>query len=334
MAAGHAVLVIFVAFAVGMLLNADTMMRTAENLPLGSSKRSISVSVMRPIKWVSDHLGITEPRTLLDRALGKRQKQVKDPFSAFRNPSATPPTVPHPGTTTKATAPNPPTEFVTRFHPSTQRPLRVYAAGDSLSFEYGLAMGRLAAADPTIEMEGSIDYHVATGLSRPDFFNWPLQLDAQMKARKPDVVVYMVGSNDDQSLASPDGHTYAPYTPGWKYEYSRRAAAVMDQVIHSGRTIIWIGCPIIKNAARSHGYQLINALVRTQADARRDAYFVDPYPMFQDKHGNFEQYLPDAAGHLVKMRADDGIHLERAGGDLLANATAHLLKRIYPPVAK
>src|SRR5689334_1543095 len=97
MPAGHAVLVILIAFVVGTLLNADAMMHTAETLPLGSTKRSVSVAVMRPIKWTADHLAITEPRRLIDEALGKQQHTVKDPFSGIANGTA-PPTVPHPTT--------------------------------------------------------------------------------------------------------------------------------------------------------------------------------------------------------------------------------------------
>jgi hypothetical protein len=326
MPAGHAVLVIVLAFAIGTLLNADSIMRTAENLPLGSTKRSVAVGVMRPVRWVSDHLQITQPRNALDDALGKRTKKVADPFSAFTTSTTV---KGKPGVTTTTAGPRPSAK---RFHPSSKRPLRVYVAGDSLSFEYGLAMGRLAADDRELEMEGAIDYHVASGLARPDFFDWPAQLDAQMKARQPDVVVFMVGSNDDQSLASPDGHTYRDFTDPWRFEYSRRAAAVMDQVAATGRVIVWIGVPIVHDPNRSAGYRLMNQLVKTQADARHNAYFLDSYKLFEDKQHHYQQYLPNPSGQLVKMRANDGIHLERAGGDVLAGATLRLLDRIFRPV--
>jgi hypothetical protein len=337
MAAGHAIVVIAIAFAIGSLLNADSLMHTAEGLPLGSTKRSVAVGVMRPVRWVADHLQITQPRDTLDTALGKATKTASDPFGKFASPATTTTTAPprsqttRPGSPTTTTKPPRAAQHAPRFAPSAKRPLRIYVAGDSLSFEYGLAMGRLASDDPQLEMEGAVDYHVKTGLARPDVFNWPAQIDAQMHARKPDVVVFMVGSNDDQSLQAPDGHTYPDFSEPWKVEYSRRVAAVMDQVAASGRVIVWVGVPAIRDPGRSAGYRLINRLVKTQADARRDAYFIDPYPLFVDGAGNYQQYLPDDAGHLVKMRADDGIHFERAGGDRLAHATSRLLDHTYPP---
>src|SRR5690242_506781 len=209
MPAGHAILVVFIAFAFGTLLNANKMMHTAESLPLGSTKRAIAVGVMHPVQWVSNHLGITEPHTVLDHALGKSTKHVADPFSVFTG-TTTPVTTAPSGsaahsptskhgrggtaTTTKKSARHTtPSTIVARFHPSAKRPLRIYVAGDSLSAEYGYAMARLAASDPNIEMVGSVDYHVATGLARPDFFNWPQELDSQIKARKPDVVIFLAG---------------------------------------------------------------------------------------------------------------------------------------------
>jgi len=339
MAAGHVVLVMFIAFAVGTLLNADKLMHTAEALPLGTTKRAVAVGLMSPVHWVADHLGITEPHRLMEQALGKSTKHVKDPFSEFTAPTTTAPpakvgaksSTPTHGTTTRTTAKHVQPAGVRRFHPTAKRPLRIYVAGDSLSFEYGLAMGRLAASDPDLEMEGSVDYHVATGLARPDVFNWPQELQAQVKARKPDVVVFMVGSNDDQALQQPNGKTYRPFELGWSYEYSRRAAAVMDQLNHDGVFVVWVGIPVIRNPQRSQGYQLMDSLVNTQAAVRPNVRFINPFKMFADKNGNFQQYLPDPSGTLQKMRADDGIHFERAGGDLLANVTLQLLNKLYPP---
>jgi hypothetical protein len=332
MPAGHAVLVLLVAFGVASFLNADALMRTAEGLPLGSAKRSVAVGVMRPVRWIADTFQITQPRSTLDRALGKDTEEVDDPFSEFTDPTR-PGETTTPGqsgaTTTTAKPGARPT--VPRFRPTAERPLRAYVAGDSLAFEYGLAMGRLAASDPELEMLGAVDYHVASGLARPDFFNWPAQLDGQMKERDPDVVVFMVGSNDDQPLASPDGHTYREFSEPWKFEYSRRAGAVMDQVIASGRVIVWVGVPITSDAPRSAGYELMNQLVKTQVDARPDAYYVDSYRLFRDRRGKFQQFLPDETGTLQKMRANDGVHFERAGGDRLARATRRSLDRIFRP---
>jgi hypothetical protein len=335
MAAGHVVLVMFIALGVATLLNADKLMRTADALPLGTTKRAVAVALMSPVHWFADHLGITEPHRLMEDALGKSTKHVKDPFSEFTAPTTTATAIgtrsPTRARTTPRTTAKAKPLLIRRFHPTAKRPLRIYVAGDSLSFEYGLAMGRLAASHPYLQMEGSVDYHVATGLARPDVFNWPQELQTQVQARKPDVVVFMVGSNDDQAMQQPNGKTYRPFELGWSYEYSRRAAAVMDQLNHDGVFVVWVGIPIIRNPQRSQGYLLMDSLVNTQASVRPNVRFINPFRMFADQNGNFQQYLPDPSGTLQKMRADDGIHFERSGGDLLANVTLQLLAKLYPP---
>ena len=61
----------------------------------------------------------------------------------------------------------------------------------------------------------------------------------------PQIVVLMLGSNDNQPLVAPDGHTYTFATPGWKQEYHRRVGAVMDQLIAKGRWVVYVGVPIL-----------------------------------------------------------------------------------------
>jgi hypothetical protein len=321
MAAGHALVTIVVAFAVGTTLNADAMMRTAEGLPLGSTRRAIAVGVMRPVRAVADMIQVTRPRERLDTALGKVPTDVDDPVDAFPTTTSTRAAV-GPTTTTAAR-----TE---RRQPSEDAPLRVYIAGDSLAFAYGTAMGRLAANHPLVETVGEVDYHVATGLARPDKLAWPTRLAEEMEARDPDVVVLMLGSNDDQAVTSPDGATHGFGTAGWQEEYRRRVASVMDQVIATGRDVVYVGVPIFKNTARNPRYELINRIISQEARRRGPALYVNAYRLLQDDAGRYAQYLPDGGGGLVKIRANDGIHLERAGGDRLADRTLEVLRRLYP----
>ena len=62
--------------------------------------------------------------------------------------------------------------------------------------------------------DGTVDFKVSSGLARPDYFNWPAELAHQVAALNPQIVVLMLGSNDNQPLLAPDGHTYAFATAG------------------------------------------------------------------------------------------------------------------------
>ena len=52
------------------------------------------------------------------------------------------------------------------------------------------------------------------------------------------------------------------------------------------------------------------------------------YSLLSDDDGGYAPYFPDAGGRLVKVRADDGVHVERAGGDLVAKEVVRRLRPI------
>ena len=51
--------------------------------------------------------------------------------------------------------------------------------------------------------------------------------------------------------------------------------------------------------------------------------------MFAGDDGGYAQYLPDGSGRLDKVRADDGVHFERAGGDMIARVVLKELNREF-----
>ena len=52
------------------------------------------------------------------------------------------------------------------------------------------------------------------------------------------------------------------------------------------------------------------------------------YSLLADDDGDYAPYLPTEGGRLEKVRADDGVHLERAGGDIVAHQVVRELRRI------
>jgi len=51
----------------------------------------------------------------------------------------------------------------------------------------------------------TLDYKVSSGLSRPDFFDWPKYFAQQIPKVNPDIVVVTFGGNDTQGLSTADG---------------------------------------------------------------------------------------------------------------------------------
>jgi hypothetical protein len=329
MPAGHAILAMLVAFSLGTLFNADTMLQTAQTQKLGSKRHSLGVAIMRPIHAISDFLHLDRPRQRLDEALGHgpppkpKQTSSTDPFAI---PSTTSPRGP---TTTGKTSAHYQTLTVSRAHPAT-----IFVAGDSLSFEFGTSLYRIASSEHVYRAagDGTVDFKVSSGLARPDYFNWPAELAHQVAALNPQIVVLMLGSNDNQPLLAPDKHTYAFATPGWKAEYHRRVGAVMDQLIARNRWVVYVGVPIL--ATRNDQWPIINTVIQEEAAKRPRAVYVDSFTLFQDPNGKYTQYLPNAAGQLVQVRTPDGIHFQRAGGDLLARKTLDVMEHTIVRVVR
>jgi hypothetical protein len=94
--------------------------------------------------------------------------------------------------------------------------------------------------------------------------------------------------------------------------------------------VVWIGLPISRDADQTHRYDVINAIVQTEAAERKGRVaYLDTYFFFAGEDGGYAQYVEDATGKLVKMRADDGVHFERAAGDLIAEKVLDLLGERY-----
>jgi hypothetical protein len=150
-----------------------------------------------------------------------------------------------------------------------------------------------------------------------------------MRTQKPGAVVLMFGGNDDHGFMTgvPDGLTIGSFGSGsWKREYRRRVRGIMETVTRSGAHLVWIGLPISRDAEQTRRYDTINAIVQSEAAKRPGRVtYLDTYFFFAGPDGGYAQYVTDATGRLVRMRADDGVHFERAAGDRIAQEVLRIL---------
>ena len=112
-------------------------------------------------------------------------------------------------------------------------------------------------------VSAALDGRVSTGLTRPDYFNWPAELHADLKAQDPQVVVIMIGANDAQDFLGPPD---VPYTsPQWNTLYAQRVAQFMQIAESGGATVIWVGMPPMQNPGLNAQMSDVNAVVQQQA---------------------------------------------------------------------
>ena len=329
--AGHALVIAVVALAVGCLLNAPGLHKSAYNQPAGW-KRDTALAVTGPLADVSHALFLDRPRKLLQSALGRRDEDRIDTTITF---SPAPVVTPAPGVAKPAQAPaEKPRPAPRRAAYSPARPLRIWVAGDSLVITPGWAIIRAAGRARAIRAVGSgPDGRVATGLERPDVFNWFTHIRTQIRKLRPKAVVLDFGGNDDHGYMTglPKGVTIGDFgSASWTAEYRRRVAGLMDTIGRAGVFVVWIGLPITRDAAQTQRFDTINAIVSTEARKRpQRVAFIDTYGTFAGDNGGFAQYVTDDKGDQILVRAPDGVHFERAGGDIIARMVLHALNQQF-----
>jgi hypothetical protein len=313
MSAGHVLVVTVVALGLGSLLNAQGLRKGAE--VQDGWRRDVGVALTRPLVAVSSALQLDEPRATLKRALGRGDDDRLRTGVSF----AAPATRPEP---THAPASKP------IFTP--RRKLRLWVAGDSLVVTPGESIVRTLEQTGAVRAVAPVEGRVATGLERPELYDWYERIRKELRKRQPNAVVVSVGANDDHDYMSglPAGVSIGDFgSETWIAEYRRRVAAVMDLVARNGRLLFWIGLPITSDSAQSSRFDVINRIVHDEAAKRQGrVFYVDTYTLFAGQDGGYAQYLPDTAGGLLKVRMGDGVHFERAGGDIIAAAVLAKLR--------
>ena len=317
--AASAIVVSLAGLLVALLLNAPGLHKSAIIQPDGW-KRDVALAVTGPLETVSAALLLDRPRQALKAALGRTDDDEIDTAVAAPPPKPTPPA---------ATTTGPPKRG--KFTP--KKKLRIWIAGDSLVVVPGESVLRAIAGNPAFDAVEAIDGRIASGLERPDVFNWFTHVREVMEKRKPRAVVLMFGGNDDHGFMTGvrEGAEVGTFgSPTWRAEYGRRVAAVMDTVSSNGGYLVWIGLPISRDSEQTLRYDVINTIVQAEAAKRKGRVsYLDTYFFFAGEDGGYAQYVENADGKLVKMRADDGVHFERPAGDLIADKVLERLSERY-----
>ncbi|HSM65903.1 MAG TPA: GDSL-type esterase/lipase family protein [Ilumatobacteraceae bacterium] len=205
--------------------------------------------------------------------------------------------------------------------PTRENPAKVFIVGDSDAGTFGPYLQELL--DGTQIVETSLDYKVSSGLARPDFFDWPAEIDTKLPEVDPDIVVATFGGNDAQGLAVESGEFIigdpVANEAEWVAEYTERAGAVMDQLMAGGRTLIWVGIPNDDNPEVTARMAIQDKAAKAAAAERPEVIFVDTWKRFSGRDGGWAEFVIDPRdGEGKDVRADDGFHLNQTGAEILA----------------
>lgn len=313
---------LLVALLLAALLNAVSLVAAAERLELGK-RRTVALAFAQPALHISKQLGFDQARLLGDRWIvpffrgsdSSEDVGASGESEPSSGPEAAPPAGAEDGRLSLASSePCVPPEPA---FPSPSQPLEVWYIGDSMlqyiepSLRTELSQGEL--------FEHDFDWRYSTGLSRPDYFDWPGRMEKRLSEAQPGAIVVMLGGNDGQSIAV-EGRVLRTGTEAWREEYTARAVQLGEILSSRGAEVFWLGLPIMRSKGMRSRAEVMNSAYQAAAAESESIHFVETWGMFSDDQGRYSTYLVDPGGTRRRARGNDGIHLSRGGTRMLARA--------------
>ncbi len=306
------------AFALWFLLYAPTLQHNAQVSPVGT-RRTVSLDLTGPVAAVSRALQLSHIVSITGRGSGlggpgggltvSGPRPGGQPAGGARPKTGSNPNAGGTAPTTPTTVPPNPKE------PTAANPLRVLIVGDSIGIDLGDALQPDLAQTGVVS--AALDGRVSTGLTRPDYFDWPAELSADLKSQNPQVVVVMIGANDAQDFLGPPD---VPYTsPQWNTLYAQRVAQFMQIAQSGGATVVWVGMPPMQNPGLNAQMSDVDAVVQQQAaKTHPPVTYLSTARSLGTAQGGYTAFVTNGAGQVVNVRTPDGTHLTPGGGQVAA----------------
>ncbi|MFL5797320.1 MAG: DUF459 domain-containing protein [Actinomycetota bacterium] len=358
LAAGQVLVAMVVCMGVWTILSAHALHKAAEASPVGK-RRTAALTVLGPIDALSHLFFVDQMAGALQRAVGHDPNEVAPGGGGILADGPPPPppspppavTVTPPGSTaghghgaghqqgTGGTSNPTPTphrsgqqppgtgaKTVPLRVPTAAKPLRVLVVGDSFAEDVEIGLAPVTDSHYVRIIQKGIH---STGLSRPDYYNWPAALRSFMAQYHPDVVIVMIGGNDPQALRTDDGHVVAWGDPRWLKIYRQRVNEMMGIASEGGAHVAWIGMPIMGIPGYNQHIRALDDIYQEEAAGRPDFLFLDTWDMFAGPDGKYADYLPDHNGSLHLVRASDKIHLSSTGNQRMTGALIRAMKHLW-----
>lgn len=285
-----------VALLVFVVLASGNMVRSAEGMPLGW-QRSVAIGVTGAVDRVANLLSLNRPYDWAAEQLGVEQSNRDFEFPA---PSTDPaPDVAQQTTTTTL----PPVRV-----PTAADPLRIVVAGDSTAKSLGEELQGAVVDRPELRVD--VEGKVSTGLARSDYFNWGARMSEIVDTDDPEVVLFMVGANDGQSILDGDGAIVAQFDdPDWTEEYRRRIAGIMDLNQGGARRLVWVGEPNVGTGNVQRAIAIGNEVAEEEAAKRPWVTYFDVAGMVAGPDGGYSEFITLPDGSTARCYGGDGVHL-------------------------
>ena len=307
------------------LLESEGLLTWAQRMEVGAAQAA-AVSVLRTANDLFKSVGFTRPREAAIRmgdGLAQWLGAEADPLLAggWRNP--TPSSDPSEEHAQVDKAPEKesqlePSDEAVPSEPTTEAGptgTAVLLLGDSMmAGSLGSAIALSLAREPKPRLVRAVQ--TATGLTRPDVFDWLKVLPPLLEREKPALVICSLGANDATNIRQGDlviefGHA------GWRNAYAGRVKAMMRALTARGARVLWLGLPPMRNASFSEKARHLNVIFAQAAKEVAGVEYLD-VEMLVARDGEYVTFIRNSEGRFVRVRMEDGVHYAPAGAKLIS----------------
>jgi hypothetical protein len=214
--------------------------------------------------------------------------------------------------------------------PEPKRRLRkLLVTGDSLSTPLDVQLARRLSSRG---VEVIRDPHLGTGISKSFTLDWGQLAASQVRRHRPDAVVVFIGANEGFPMPAADGQDVECCGADWAALYATRARQMADTYRRDGDArVYWVTLPAPRDPDRQRIARVVNAAIAVAAAPwRAQVRVVDAVSTFTPD--GYRDAM-DVDGTETIVRDADGIHLNEAGAELLADDVQERIGRdfVYEP---
>lgn len=162
----------------------------------------------------------------------------------------------------------------------------------------------------------------STGLLYKKSHNWAQVIkDTLAKNKDIKLLVMLIGANDPWGR-SINGKFYEPNSSEWREFYARRVDEIYKIAKASNVKVLWLSLPCMQKTDYAKKIELLNEIYKSVSEQNGQIFINTSEYLCQND--NFLTHL-NINGKRSKIRQDDGIHISKAGSQILAD---EILKRI------
>lgn len=305
-----------------------------------SRARAVWLRILGPLHSFDAALGLDVPRRALNVAAdhwGRLVSESEDPLfeQAWRSQPATTdaPPITESDTDTSVTEPAAPVEAAPEPPPpamataSGAAPMTVLLMGDSLlAGSLSSAIVRTLATDSRFRVVRATQS--ATGLSRPEVFDWMSVVPGLLEREHPLFVICSFGANDAVAIAHGD-ELLDFGAPKWKMAYRARVRQMMTALAGNKTQVLWLGLPPMRDKRLGERASSLNRIFAATARTVPRVEYLELGMLISGRDGAFATFGADAAGRFVRLRLDDGVHYSPAGARLVSRWVVEWLRERY-----